>query len=300
MPNSVSSGLPNPASYTDLGNGTVRDNVTCLVWQKALDTPTAASMGVTMPGTITDNMSYCSALATASYGGQTDWRIPTRVELASVLDFTRTGSALSPPLTGTNGYDRTFSLWYETIALIGSPPSTFGWVYNLTSFSDSGFTSNAYAQASVASARCVSGNGTGEGLMQQAVEPANHYTIAAGEVTDNYTGLVWQQVYSTSVMTWSAAAGYCSGLGLNGHTWRVPSIKEMSTLVNEALVGPAVDRTAFPNTVFCGDTTWFWGAEADANLAGSAWGINFCDGYTGANNTASFDMFTTGYVRCVR
>jgi hypothetical protein len=146
----------------------------------------------------------------------------------------------------------------------------------------------------------VSGNGTGEGLMQQAVEPAGHYTIAAGEVTDNYTGLVWQQVYSPAVMAWSAAAGYCSSLGLNGHTWRVPSIKEMSTLVNEALVGPAVNRTAFPNTVFCGDTTWFWGAEADTNMAGSAWGINFCDGYTGANNTASFDMFTTGFVRCVR
>jgi hypothetical protein len=299
MPNAVGSGLPNPASYTDMGNGAVRDNVTCLVWQKALNTPAASTLNVTMPGTMTDNLNYCAALATSNYAGISNWRMPTRVEIASVLNYTKTGSALTAPLTGTSGYDRTFSLWYETIAGINA--SGFGWVYNLTSFSDSGLTSNAYAQTSTASVRCVSGGGTGEGLMQQAVEPPNHYAISTGEVTDNYTGLVWQQAFSAAVMPWSSAAGYCSGLGLNGHTWRVPSLKEMATLVDEALVGPAINPTAFvPKTPSCGDTTWFWGAEAATNLAGSSWGINFCDGYTGVNDAASFLMYTTAYVRCVR
>jgi hypothetical protein len=36
MPNPASSGLPNPASYTDLGDGTVKDNVTGLIWQQAV------------------------------------------------------------------------------------------------------------------------------------------------------------------------------------------------------------------------------------------------------------------------
>lgn len=41
MPNPASSGaaVPNHQSLSDLGNGTVRDNITCLVWEKA--NPTA-------------------------------------------------------------------------------------------------------------------------------------------------------------------------------------------------------------------------------------------------------------------
>ncbi|HZU83356.1 MAG TPA: DUF1566 domain-containing protein, partial [Polyangiaceae bacterium] len=237
----------------------------------------------------------------SGFAGLSDWRVPTRIEIASIVDLTNTGSALTHALSGTSGYDRTFSLWYETIAGINN--ANQGWVYNLTSFNDSGLTSNNYAQTSTASVRCVSGNGSGEGLTQLAVEPPNHYTIANGEVTDNYTGLVWQQTFSSSTMAWSAAASYCSTLGLNGHTWRVPGLDEIATIVNEARVAGggqgAVNTTAFPNVPTCG-TNWFWAREADANLAGSAWGINFCDGYTGANNTASFNMFSAAYVRCVR
>jgi hypothetical protein len=99
-------------------------------------------------------------------------------------------------------------------------------------------------------------------------------------VTDNYTGLVWQQSYSTAQMTWSAAAGYCGTLGLNGHTWRLPGLNELTTLVDEARVGPAINPTAFPNTQFCNTGTlenYYWARE---ELPGStfAWGINFCDG----------------------
>ncbi len=301
MPNAPTSGFPNPIDITDMGNGTVHDNVTCLTWQKTLNTPTPASLGVTSPGVLTDSVAYCAALATSSYGGFSDWRMPTRIELTSVLDYTRTAGALSPPLTGTSGFDRTFSLWYETIAVIGNPPAMLGWATNLSgntsTYSGSGLTSNAFGDATDAVTRCVRGNGSGEALMQQAVEPPNHYTIATGEVTDNYTGLIWQQVYSAAVMPWASAAGYCSGLGLNGHTWRMPSLKEMSTLVNEATVGPAVNGTAFPKTVFCGNTTWYWGAEQAVTLPGTAWAINFCDGYTSLSTSTTF---TTAFVRCVR
>jgi hypothetical protein len=279
-----------------LGNGAVLDNVTCLTWQKA-ESPS---------DTITNNQAYCDGLNTSSTDGYSDWRMPTRVEIASIVDRTKTNTAINAVFTKeASGYDRTFSLWYETIA--GIKNSTFGWVYNM----GSGLTSNAYAQTSPAMVRCVRGNGTGETLMEQAVEPPNHYTIANGEVTDNYTGLIWQQVYSASTMAWSAAASYCSSLGLNGNTWRVPSLNELSTLVNEAVVSPAVNRTAFPNVVSCGTTTWFLASEAYAGNSTYYWGINFCDGYTGYNTTTTttsadggttypWNYFQDGYVRCVR
>ena len=45
----------------------------------------------------------------------------------------------------------------------------------------------------------------------------------------------------------SDAPAYCAGLTLNGHTgWRVPTLNELASTVNEALVGPAINRTAFP------------------------------------------------------
>ena len=302
MPNAAGSGLPNPASYTDLGNGSVQDNVTCLTWQKTENSPAASTFGVAMPDTLPNNETYCAGLASSNYAGFSDWRIPTRVEMASIVDYTRTSSALNAIFPAeASGYDRTFSLWYETIAGIklDAGNNSFGWVYNMSS----GLTSNAYAAyASTAKVRCVRGNGAGETLMEQAVEPPNHYTIASGEVTDNYTGLVWQQTFSASSMAWSGGAGYCSSLGLNGHTWRMPSLNELATLVNEAKVSPAVNATAFPGVVSCGSTTWYWASEAYAGGSTNDWGINFCDGYTGYNAGASgaWNYFTTGYVRCVR
>jgi hypothetical protein len=288
--------LPNTESYTDLGNGTVLDNITCLTWQKTQNTPASTTFGVPSSSTLTDNQTYCAGLASSGYGGLTTWRIPTRIELASIVNLKATSGDAINPIFGkeAGGYYRTASDWYETIT--GQNASGFAWIYNM----GSGLTSNAYAGTSAASVRCVAGNGTGEAIDVMAVEPPNHYTIANGEVTDNYTKLIWQQAFSPTTMDWSAAAGYCSSLGLNGHTWRTPSLNELATLVNEAKVSPAVNATAFPGVVSCGSTTWFWAAESATTT--TDWGINYCDGYTGANTTTTgkWNYFTVGYVRCVR
>ncbi|WP_437593371.1 DUF1566 domain-containing protein [Sorangium sp. So ce1000] len=65
MPNPAGSGLPNPASYTDVGGGVVRDNVTCLEWQ---ETPPSEAY------TWEQAISYCDEL---TLGGFSDWRLPT-------------------------------------------------------------------------------------------------------------------------------------------------------------------------------------------------------------------------------
>jgi hypothetical protein len=299
MPNPTGSGLPNPASYTDLGNGVVHDNVTCLDWDK-----TAGASG-----DFTANQAYCDNLATTSFAGYGDWRLPTRVEMASIVDFTKSGDALDSIFgKQPSGYFRTGSAWYETVLGINGNTGTMArrWIYNM----GSGLTSNNYFPTSAAVTFCVRGNGAGEAVDALAMEPPNHYTISNGEVTDNYTGLIWEQTYSSASMAWSGAAGYCSGLSLNGHAWRVPSLNELASIVDEGRVGNnkpspgaqgAVNLTAFPDTVNCGLTNWFW---ANAQFVGStfSWGINYCDGFTGYNNGTgtAFNAFTVGYVRCVR
>ena len=287
MPNPTSSGLPNAASYTDLGNGAVRDNITCLVWEKSPDT--TAVNGAT-------NQARCDSLASSNYAGFTDWRLPTRVEMASIVNYTL-NPGYPKALTRTSAYYRTVSNWYETIT--GQNTSGYAWIYG-----EDGFTSNAYAWTDTAIVRCVRGNGAGEGQNDFAKEPQNHYNIdpTAGETTDNYTGLVWQQDSSPATMAWSDAANYCATLNLNGHTWRVPSINELASIVNEALVGPAVNRTAFPNTHYGSKSNnWYW---ANAEFVGSTygWAINYDDGFTGYNSGASgkWNYFTAAYVKCVR
>jgi hypothetical protein len=302
MPNpAAATGLPNPASYTDLGNGAVRDNVTCLDWEKAPGTT---------QGYWQDNSDHCASLASSSYAGFNDWRLPTRVEMASIVDFARTGDAIDTTAfpKEPSGYYRTDSDWYETIT--GQNTSGFSWIYGMSS----GFTSNAYAKTtSMAYVRCVRGNGSGEGQSVFAAAPPNQYTAASGEVTDNYTGLIWQQADSAAgagaaVIPWSGAAGYCASLGLNGHTWRVPSINELATLVDEAHVGPAINKTMFPNTKYGSySNNWYW-ANTTYGTGSYGWAINFDDGFTGYNSGSAtgknggpeWNYFTGAWVRCLR
>jgi hypothetical protein len=85
MPNSPvgDPGTPNPASYTDEGNGTVTDNVTSLVWQK---TTTADAYNWSVAA------AYCASLSLA---GETDWRVPSLIELVSLVDYGQSYPAIN-------------------------------------------------------------------------------------------------------------------------------------------------------------------------------------------------------------
>jgi hypothetical protein len=78
MPNGpadVAAGAPNPESYTDNGDQTVTDNVTGLMWQQAI-----------APGTYSNAaaLAYCPTL---TLGGHSDWRLPSIIELVSIVDY---------------------------------------------------------------------------------------------------------------------------------------------------------------------------------------------------------------------
>jgi len=291
MPNPAGSGLPNVASYTDLGDGTVRDNLTCLTWEKTVSAPSY---------TVADGRTYCASRGTG-------WRLATRIELASIDDFTQAGAKADPtafPSTPRAFY-KSGSEWVLTTKQIGAGAGTdFGWAYN---FSD-GIVSNARSGATADRVRCVRGGADGDldaapGAL--AVAPPNQYTmVATGEVQDSYTGLIWQQAFSPATMAWTDAAAYCTSLALNGHTFRLPSIRELATLVDEAQVAPAINRTMFPGTKYGSKSNnWYWASHKAAGQATAAWAINFDDGFTGFNagaTTSDWNYFTAAWVRCVR
>jgi Protein of unknown function (DUF1566) len=133
------------------------------------------------------------------------------------------------------------------------------------------------------------------GVVRPAIAdaPPGRYAIAAGEVTDTQTGLIWQQGMSAAAgATWADAPAYCSTLALNGHVWRLPSLRELQTLVDETKT-PAIDLTAFPGT----PTTYFWTSDAFTGNPGNAWVVDFTYGFTFG---FGIDVTFAYPVRCVR
>jgi hypothetical protein len=109
-------------------------------------------------------------------------------------------------------------------------------------------------------------------------------------VLDRRTGLTWQRGVDDELRTWDEARGYCRALVLDGTGWRLPSMKELQTLVDDSRAEPAIDPT-FPNTPL----EPFWTATPVAAIPGSAWRVSFLHGYT-YDASASYPY----HARCVR
>ena len=94
-------------------------------------------------------------------------------------------------------------------------------------------------------------------------------------VTDRGTGLVWQRTLSDASYTWSEAQAYCGAL--DGGGFRVPSMKELQTLIDEAKTSsPYLDENAFPGTP--AGRVLFWTSSRSASADTAAWFVNFGTG----------------------
>lgn len=287
MPNMAGSGLPSEASYTKNGDGTVLDNITQLMWE---DRITAQAH------TWEDAIAFCEE---HEWGGFDDWRMPTRIEITSVLDHSdaHTGWAAEAFEYPNSGFHFSASDWILTITQTGAGAGNdYAWAFNMSD----GIVSNAYSKSNATAIKCVRGGGSGEGPSEPAVAPPDQYSIVAeGEVRDNYTGLVWQRGDSDDMLSWQEAVDYCASLDLNGNSWRLPSIRELATLVDEAQVAPAINREMFPDTKYgARSNDWYW---ATPQRGSAAWGLNFDDGFTGTNTgSAAWNTFGPSWARCVR
>jgi len=90
-------------SYTDNGDGTTTDNKTGLMWVKD-----GNSAGCNNGSSLTWEaaLNFCEGL---TYAGYSDWRLPNRRELMSIVDY-----GTSVPAINTAYFSNTQSSWYWT------------------------------------------------------------------------------------------------------------------------------------------------------------------------------------------
>ena len=289
----------NPPSYTKLdGSGNmlpdsaeawsmVKDNVTGLIWENKMDERTIHNKN----DIYTWNASISIFIATLNgtyFGGYNDWRLPTIKELAYIVKY----SIPSPGPTIDTGYfpnTQSSDFWSSTT----HPQSTD--LALSVSFGNGvgGFGEKSWYALYV---RAVRGGQSGafdavDRSMDDASTADGSYTDNGnGTVTNTSTGLMWQQIGSSG--TWEQALSYCENLSLADYTdWRLPTIKELRSLVDYSRLNPAISKTYFPDAV----SSFYWASTTLASGTNGAWGVDFDYGGDGHD-----DKHTSYYVRAVR
>ena len=116
------------------------------------------------------------------------------------------------------------------------------------------------------------------------------FTVSADgtEVTDGRTGLVWRCCAEGMVATGGTCTGTASTFtheqamvrardqaASTSVAWRLPNVKELTSIVDRSKSNPAIDTVAFPAT----PANAFWSSSPDVGSAGGAWYVGFTAGY---------------------
>lgn len=124
-----------------------------------------------------------------------------------------------------------------------------------------------------------------------AAAPAGLYTVGTDTVLDTATHLTWQRDVGPSA-TWAAAGAYCQGLSRGGFSsnWRLPTVRELQSIVDESVSSPSIDSGAFPGT----PSNYFWSSSPYIG-GGVAFVVYFVFGTVDYKGTSGISN-----VRCVR
>ena len=254
MPNEPASTY-NPAKYTSPSANIVHDEVTGLDWQAAVSPPTLA---VGMAG-------YCETLNVDGVGG---WHLPSMLELLSIVDYSRvtntTGSILPPVFPGAHsGVGGATIGSYDRAELDAAQPL-------VGTTANESITGNSYVL------RCV--------RSKSRLPTGPRYSeLVTGEVTDNYTKLVWQKANAATLSNYASAPSKCPA------PWRLPTIKELFTLLDPTAGStPYVNQGMFPAT-----KDLYWSQTTQPN--GNKFVVDFFSGKIAGNS-----LTNAVALRCVK
>ena len=141
-----------------------------------------------------------------------------------------------------------------------------------------------------------------------ATTPTNRFTINNdGTVSDTKTGLIWKKcsegqsgvdcrIGTATTYTWQGALQQAQRVSNNGFfagykNWRLPSIKELNSIVEEQCSQPSINLAVFPES----QSNAYWSSSPFASSSSVAWYVFF--GYGSSNYGGKNDDH---FVRLVR
>ncbi len=268
-------------SYSDNGDGTIDDNVTGLMWQQAFEV-----------------MTFSEAVATLeslSLGGHSDWRLPTIKELYSLMLFS--GKDVSGP-DDTN-------VPAGAIPFIDTAFFDFEYGANGTRIIDTQILSSTkYKGLTMMGDSTVFGLNVADGRIKgyplamfnsekdftvRFVRGSTDYGVNVfvdntdGTISDNATGLMWEQGDSEMGKNWEDALAWAQSKNSSSHLgysdWRLPNAKELHSIVDYsrskqeqgvAAIDPLFETSEI--TVEDGSTNFpfYWSSTTHANMMASA------------------------------
>ncbi len=249
--------------YSQPTSGVVLDELTGLLWEQVdsfSDRNWSAALG------------YCEDL---SLGGHDDWRMPGYLEMITLLDL---GRGYPEASLDSSFFPAPSRNWFWSSSDGGG--NGFYWVVDFWGFTQPPIQVNSVSTSIQGSVRCVRGTPLVHGDLQ----------FSAGTWSDRRTGLVWQ-ANPTVEQTWDEALVYCNDLALAGsEAWRLPSIKELETLVDRD-----TDASVYTFEALRTETglNTYWSSTPYV-VGDGAWALMFNSGRT-VDRPPSGDYFT----RCV-
>ena len=269
----------NPLQFVDNGT-TVSDSITGLTWQKTDDGNQYNWFRATGIYDATYNPGSINACGSLNLGGFSDWRLPSRRELMSLMNINEGyGKGLADSVyfqsSGTDYWSSTtqqgaISGW--KVAGVNIDHSDKGLAYYV---------------------RCARGPARGQNI---------YMDNGTGTVTDNMSDLIWQKDDGGVARNWEEALAHCENLTLAGSSdWRLPDIKELESLVtinasDETLYSPAIDTAYFPTA----QNSDYWSSTASTHTLNTTWNISFNSGYVKDYFVPGDQRAAFKLTRCVR
>ena len=283
---------------------TVLDKLTGLMWTK--DASPAE-----FPLMWQEALDYVKGMNTSEAYGFSDWRLPNRRELFSVVSHVN----INPALPENHSFINVFSGYYWTSTTCARLPSQAWYVHLGGARVFKGMKHGSYMVWPVRGGQrgvldlprtgqqtCFNESGevipcadTGQdgALQRGGTWPERRYTLMRETVLDNLTGLIWARNANTTAkpVNWqlaldtikemNAAKAYAHG------DWRLPNIREMESLTDMASHTPALPA----GHPFEGVQAWYWSSTTSTYDPRYAWVLYMVDGVIGVGYKPNTDFF---------
>ena len=289
--------LPDSASHWIM----VRDNNTGLIWEVKqakdgkfdylnlhdadnqyiwYDSNPDTNGGYSGDSSSTSTENFIKSINKLTFGGYTDWRIPTIEELISIIDYGQ-----DRPAINQNYFPHTMiGLYWSSMT------------HRLNTYARGvSFFHGAHSGSSKLLPRYV------RAVRGSPYVKSNSFAVKNDEtVLDLETHLTWQ-VETQGPMTWKEALLYCQNLSLSGfNDWRLPSVNELSSIVDLSRYSPAINDSIFTHT----QSDYYWTSTTTDFSGYGAWSVHFSDGdrtiYGSSENNGIGYKSSAHYIRSVR